>query len=150
MALFTDPAFMVFSGGVLTSQEAHSRFDRMVALAAELPFAKQPVIERSTGQIIGYSGVDRFVLEGRPCLEHGWRLVPEARGKGYATEAGQEVLRRAAEAFEGEIIVMIDPSNRPSRRVAEKLSYAFWKQSIVDGEPTDILRRWVGASPAGR
>ena len=57
MELFTDPSFMVFAG-VLSVAEAHRRFDHMLAIAAELPFAKQPVVERSTGRIVGYSGVD--------------------------------------------------------------------------------------------
>ena len=149
MELFTEPSFMVFAG-VLTPDEAHRRFDHMLTLAAELPFAKQPVVERATGKIVGYTGVDRFELEGESCLEWGWRLVPEARGKGYATEAGQVLLARAAEGFEGEIIVMLDPANAPSRRVADKLGYDFWKRSVVDGDDTDVLRRWFGPQPLSR
>jgi RimJ/RimL family protein N-acetyltransferase len=61
----------------------------MLARAGELTFAKQPVIERSSGQVVGYAGVDRFVFEGQSRLEFGYRLVPQARGKGYATEAGR-------------------------------------------------------------
>ena len=142
MELFTDPSFMVF-GGVLTDAEAHARFDHMLAVAAELPFAKQPVVERSTGVVVGYSGVDRFELEGEPCLEWGWRLVAEARGKGYATEAGQALLARAAEVFEGEIIVMVDPANAPSRRVADKLGFRYWKRTVIEGDPVDVLRRFL-------
>jgi RimJ/RimL family protein N-acetyltransferase len=137
--LFCDPSFMVFAG-VLTAAEAHRRFDRMLALATELPFAKQPVVERATGRVVGYSGVDRFALEGESCLEYGWRLEAEARGKGYATEAGQALLARAAEVFEGEIIAMIDPSNTPSRRVADKLGFRFWKRTLIEGDETDLFR----------
>jgi RimJ/RimL family protein N-acetyltransferase len=140
---------MVFSDGVLTTDEAHRRFDRMLALAAELPFAKQPVVERSTGLIVGYSGVDRFELDGTPCLEWGWRLLPEARGRGYATEAGLALLVRANEVFRGEVIAMIDPANVPSRKVAAKLGFGFWKQSVVGGYVTDILRLWIGEAASG-
>ena len=147
---FCDPSFMVFSDDVLSRAEAHHRFDRMLAMAAELPFAKQPVIERSTGRVVGYSGVDRFELEGTQCLEYGWRLVPGARGKGYATEAGRALLGRAAEVFRGEIIAMIDPSNTPSRNVADKLGFAYWKRTLVGGHPTDILRTWIGPAPVSR
>jgi RimJ/RimL family protein N-acetyltransferase len=148
--LFSDPSFMVFSGGTLSVAQAHRRFDHMLSFATEVPFAKQPVVERSTGAIVGYTGVDRFELEGVSCLEHGWRLVPEARGKGYATEAGRALLERAAEVFQGEVIVMLDPSNTPSRKVADKLGYAFWKRSVVDGDDTDVLRRWFGPQPLSR
>jgi RimJ/RimL family protein N-acetyltransferase len=81
--LFGDEEFMVFSGGALDFEAANRRFDRMLERARELPFAKQPVVERSTGTIIGYSGVDRFEFEGESRLEFGYRLVPEAWGQGY-------------------------------------------------------------------
>ena len=60
----------------------------------ELTFAKQPVIERATGTIVGYAGVNWFDFEGERRLEFGWRLVPEARGKGYATEAAGKCSRQ--------------------------------------------------------
>ncbi len=86
--LFGDDDFMVFSGGALEPEAAGARFDVMLRNAGEVPFAKQPIIERSTGQIIGYSGVAWFEFEGTRRLEYGWRLVPDSRGVGYATEAG--------------------------------------------------------------
>jgi RimJ/RimL family protein N-acetyltransferase len=135
---------MVFSDGALTTDGAHRRFDHMLALGAELPFAKQPIVERSTNRIVGYSGVDRFELDGVPVLEWGWRLEPGARGKGYATEAGRVLLARAAETHQGEIIAMVDPQNVPSRNVAEKLGFAFWRRTIVDGCETDVHRLVLG------
>src|SRR5438270_4179849 len=87
--LFCDDEFMVFSGGVLEAAAANARFDEMLERAHELPFAKQPVIERRTGRIVGYAGVNWFEFEGERRLEFGWRLVPEARGHGYATEASE-------------------------------------------------------------
>ncbi len=113
--LFCDEAFMVFSDGVLDPASAHLRFDEMLQRAQELPFAKQPVIERATGTVVGYSGVNYFAFEGEQRLEFGWRLVPEARGKGYATEAGRAVLALAGGSFQGEILAMIDPTNHASR-----------------------------------
>ena len=138
--LFCDEEFMVFSAGVLDLEGANRRFDGMLARAGELPFAKQPVIERSTGRIIGYSGVDRFEFEGRSRLEYGYRLVPEARGHGYATEAGRAVLAEAVETFEGEILAIIDPLNHPSQNVARKLGFAFWKEALEDGYPVNLYR----------
>lgn len=94
--LFSDKDFMVFSSGALSTAAAHDRFDEMLARGAELAFAKQPVIERSTGVIVGYAGVNWFDFEGRRRLEFGYRLVPEARGVGYATEASRAVVTKAA------------------------------------------------------
>ena len=142
--LFGDDAFMVFAGGALSKAEAHARFDRMLANAAELTFAKQPVIERSSGLIVGYAGVDRFDLAGEQWLEFGYRLVPDARGKGYGTEASRAVLAKAAMSFDGAILAIIDPVNEVSQRVATKLGFRFWKQTRVDDCLRNLYRLQVG------
>lgn len=131
--LFGDEEFMVFSGGVLDERAANQRFDRMLTRASELPFAKQPVIERSTGMIVGYAGVDTFEFEGESRLEFGWRLASDARGRGYATEAIRAVLEVARANYEGEILAMIDPRNVPSQNVARKVGFRFWKEAVVHG-----------------
>ncbi|HUW02228.1 MAG TPA: GNAT family N-acetyltransferase [Acidimicrobiales bacterium] len=138
--LFCDEAFMVFSGGVLDATAAHARFDQMLERATELAFAKQPVIERSTGTVVGYAGVDWFTFEGQRRLEFGWRLVPTARGKGYATEAVRVLLDHASETFRGEILAMVDPANVASGRVAAKAGFVFWKQAVVNGYLDDLYR----------
>jgi RimJ/RimL family protein N-acetyltransferase len=144
VALFGDDEFMVFSDGTLTDAGAHARFDRMLANAAELPFAKQPVIERSTGRVVGYAGVDRIDLEGREWLEFGYRLVPDARGKGYATEASLAVLARGAGSYRGEILAIIDPANEASQAVAGKLGFRYWKRAEVGGCIRDLYLLRIG------
>jgi RimJ/RimL family protein N-acetyltransferase len=147
--LFCDEDFMVFSLGVLTPDAANDRFDGMLARGAELSFAKQPVIERSTGVIVGYAGVNWFDFEGRRRLEFGYRLVPEARGRGYATEACRAVLAKADESYRGEILAIIDPTNQPSQNVAGKLGFTFWKQAMVAGYVDNLYRRVVDGTERG-
>jgi RimJ/RimL family protein N-acetyltransferase len=139
--LFCDPEFMVFSDGVHDHESAHARFDEMLRIAQEVPFAKQPVIERTTARILGYSGVAWFEFEGERRLEYGYRLVPDARGWGYATEAGRALLAIAEETFRGELLAMIDPTNEPSQRVITKLGFTFWKQDVVNGWLDNLYRR---------
>ena len=131
---------MVFSGGVHDPCSAQRRFDEMLQRAREIPFAKQPVIERATDTIIGYVGVNWFEFEGEPRLEFGWRLMLSARGQGYATEASQAVLALSQDNFQGEILAMIDPTNHPSANVARKLGFVFWKQALIDGFFDDLYR----------
>jgi RimJ/RimL family protein N-acetyltransferase len=139
--LFQDPEFMVFSDGVHDLASANRRFDEMLRAANELPFAKQPVVERASGRVVGYSGVAWFDFEGARRLEFGYRLVPEARGRGYATEAGLAVLGRAAETFHGELLAMIDPRNVASKAVITKLNFTFWRQVEINGYHDDLYRR---------
>src|SRR5215212_81948 len=139
--LFSDQAFMVFSEGVLSPHVAHARFDRMLTRCAEVPFAKQPIIERCSGMIVGYTGVGHVDLDGRRWLEWGYRLVPEARGKGYATEASRALLDVAARSYSGEILAIIDPANEASKRVSRKLGFEYWKQAPVESYSSDLYRR---------
>ena len=139
--LFCSPEFMVFSGGVHDLESAQARFDEMLRTASEVPFAKQPVIERATGTIVGYAGVAWFGFEGERRLEFGYRLVPDARGRGYATEAGRAVLDVATDTFRGELLAMIDPTNDASQGVIGKLGFTFWKQAEVDGYIDNLYRR---------
>lgn len=145
--LFTDEAFMVFSGGVHDVESANARFDRMLALAAVVPYGKQPVVEKTSGTIVGYSGVGAVVFEGVERLEWGWRFVAEARGRGYATEATVALLDVADAHDDGEMLCIIHVDNLPSRRVADKVGFRWWRRFIWPDDPTaptDLLVRSVG------
>lgn len=134
---------MAYSGGPLAADRAHARFDRMVARCLELSFAKQAIVERCSGVVIGYTGVDWIELDGRRWPEWGYRLVPAARGKGYATEASLALLDVAGHEHAGEILGIIHPGNRASQRVIRKLGFAYWKQAPVYGDRRNLYRRHV-------
>lgn len=132
--LFCDPRFMVFSDRVMTTGQAEQRFDHLVECCAQVPFAKQPIVARSTGLVLGYTGVDWIGLERRQWLEWGYRLIPEARGLGYATEASEALLRFAGGTYRGEILAITHTDNEASQRVCGKLGFRFWKRGPVNGE----------------
>lgn len=144
--LFCDDGFMVF-GGVLSTQDAETRFDRMLAVSAEVSFGKRPIVERSSGDVIGYTGVDRIDLDGRTWWEWGYRLVPGARGHGYATEASRALLVVAEAEFAGEILAIVDPSNKRSQNVAGKLGFGYWKQAVVEGSARNLYRLGLPRRP---
>jgi RimJ/RimL family protein N-acetyltransferase len=142
VALFQDAAFMEFSAGVHDVSSANARFDTMLEAAERVPFAKQPIIEQSSGEIVGYSGAAWCEFDDAARLEFGYRLVPAARGKGYATEAGRAVLAIADDSYREELLAMIDPQNRASQGVIRKLDFEFWKiGSIDDGYRVEVYRR---------
>jgi RimJ/RimL family protein N-acetyltransferase len=138
--LFCDEDFMVFYPRVLSEKEANDRFDHMLAVSATIPFGKQPVIELSSGDVVGYTGVDYFDFEGTTWLEWGYRLVRQRRGRGYATEASQALLAVARRVYAGELLAIIDPANLRSRKVCQKLGFTFWKQAPVDGDLRNLYR----------
>lgn len=139
--LFQDPGFMEFSWGVDDARSANGRFDEMLHTAADLPFAKQPIVERASDQVVGYTGAAWFEFEGQRRLEFGYRLVPEARGRGYATEAGVAVLGFATESFRGELLAIIAPRNAASKSVLGKLGFEFWRVAEVNDYRLELYRR---------
>lgn len=138
--LFRDEAFMAYSGGPLAADQAQARFDRMLARCMELSFAKQPIVERRSGIVVGYTGVDWIEVDGRRWLEWGYRLVPTARGKGYATEASLALLELARNDYAGDILGIIHPDNRASHSVIRKLGFGYWKRAPVQGDLRDLYR----------
>jgi RimJ/RimL family protein N-acetyltransferase len=130
--LFCDERFMVFSPGVLTQEQAHDKFDHMVAVCKTVPFGKQPVVELSSGLVVGYAGVDYIDFEGKTWLEWGYRLVPECRGLGYATEA---LLAKAHQTYAGELLAIIALENLASQNVCHKL-----------GSPSGSRQQWRATS----
>ncbi|TDP89965.1 GNAT family N-acetyltransferase [Labedaea rhizosphaerae] len=129
-----DPDFMVFYPVSYTEAQANAKFDHLLALCQEIPFGKQPVVERATGRVVGYTGADYLEVEGRTWLEWGYRLIPECRGLGYATEAGNALLAVARRTYEGELLAVIAPDNVASQKVIGKLGFTFWKQAPVLGD----------------
>jgi RimJ/RimL family protein N-acetyltransferase len=139
VALFTEADFMVYSAPApLTGGEAHARFDHMLAFARDVPFAKQAIIERSTQCTLGYAGADEFEFRGEKRLEFGYRLVPEGRGLGYATEASLALLDAAGRVWHGELLALIDPDNGASRNVLRKLGFALIENTPFEGGPTEF------------
>jgi RimJ/RimL family protein N-acetyltransferase len=144
VSLWTDEDFMVFAPGPKSEEAAQRRFDHMLEVREDVPFAKQPVIERASGVIVGYTGVDWFDYQGRLRLEFGWRLAPEYRGLGYATEAAQALLDQARRTFVGEIFVIIDLENLASQNVCRKLGFTPLGQASLYGGMKNLYRMAFG------
>ena len=142
--LFRNDAFMAFSSQALTEETANTRFDHMLAMSESIPFSKRPIVERTSGVVIGYTGVDYFTFEGEQRLEWGYRLVPESRGLGYATEASSALLAHAGQVFSGELLAIIDPANHSSQDVCSKLGFAFLKQAHVHGDVQNFYTLAIG------
>lgn len=118
--LLADAHACRFIGGSAGRAAAWRKFLQMPGAWAVQGFAMFSVIEKASGLWVGQTGPWR--PEGWPGNEVGWSFHPQAWGQGYATEAASAAIDWAfAELGWEDVIHCIDPENRPSQRVAERL-----------------------------
>jgi RimJ/RimL family protein N-acetyltransferase len=104
---------------------------------------------RGGSPFVGFVGLARpsFTAHFTPAVEVGWRLARTAWGRGYATEAARAAVDYGFDRLAlAEIVSFTTTTNRPSRRVMEKLGMShdpdddFDHPSLEEGHP---LRRHV-------
>lgn len=78
------------------------------------------LVDKASGALAGYAGT--FSPPNRPEPEIGYALFPAFRGRGFATEAVERVLSFVyGELGWSTAVSYINPENRPSIRVAERV-----------------------------
>ncbi len=110
-----------FSGRQLSREET-DRFvrERFNFAGADIGFST--LVERGSGEVIGFSGLSPCHALGRAELELGFVLAKAAWGKGYATEIGRAQVEFAFGHLRRSMLLgLADPANTPSIRVLLKL-----------------------------
>jgi RimJ/RimL family protein N-acetyltransferase len=112
-------------------------------------WAVEPLDGPLAGAMIGFVGVayPTFLPELGTRPELGWRLAREAWGNGYATEAA---LLARDDAFTRlalpELISIIHPDNKRSRRVATKAGMTIERQVFIETLERDVDVWQMGAA----
>jgi RimJ/RimL family protein N-acetyltransferase len=136
-----DPLVMRFlgEGKSLNRQEAWRHMAMLAGHWHLRGYGHWVVEEKSSGKYAGRVGF--FNPEGWPGFELGWTLGRDYWGQGYATEAAQKALQFAFTEMNREhIISLIDPENRASIKVAQRIgekvegkAEVFGKELLVYG-----------------
>jgi RimJ/RimL family protein N-acetyltransferase len=144
-----DPAVAEFLGPALDRAASDGLVDRIRAGWARHGFGLWAVERRGDGAFLGFTGlsVPAFDAPFMPAVEVGWRLMRDAWGHGYATEAGRAALTFGFRTARLEEIVSFTASvNRRSRAVMERLGMTNDPADDFDHprlSPGDPLRRHV-------
>ena len=129
-AYMADPDASRFIGGPQARSVAWRGFLQVAGAWLLQGFSMFSVVEKSTGRWIGRLGP--WMPEGWPGTEVGWGLIPEAQGKGYATEGSAAAIDWAFDTLgwtEG--IHAIDPENLSSQAVARRLGSTILRQTAM-------------------
>ncbi|MGN6662992.1 MAG: GNAT family N-acetyltransferase [Solirubrobacterales bacterium] len=105
---------------------------------AERGHGRLAIVGRESGEFLGRTGLKHWPQFEE--TEVGWALRPEARGRGYATEAARAVLRWGFERFDGLSLVtaMIQPANVASIAVAERLGMSPIRSDVLLGDAVTV------------
>ena len=87
--------------------------------------------ERSSGELVGYAGLNRDEVEDEPVVEVGWSIMPGRWGEGLATEAARAAIESGFEnAGVEQIVAFALLDNVRSRRVMEKLGMSYQRDFV--------------------
>lgn len=147
LPMWNDPIVTRFIGGrAYTAEEVWQRIQRYAGSWALLGHGFWVVEEKTSGKLIGEIGVMDARRDMDPPFgddrELGWALLPEAHGKGYASEALQATLAWEKQVFNAPCLVcMIDPDNAPSIKLALKFGFSERVRTTYKTVPTIQFER---------
>ncbi len=121
------------------TRDLHGRYAGMNG-AALSGFGWWLVFERGDGKLAGQVALKPLPdLPGE--IEIGWQLVPDQRGKGYASEAARRLIAHgfASKSLE-QIVAVIVPENTASLGVAARLGMAKSAEIMKAGLPHHLFR----------
>lgn len=94
-------------------------------------YGRMACIEKSTARLVGFSGLK--YLEDMDEADVGYRFLPDAWGKGYATETASAIMNAQPREFGlARVIGLVEPENRGSVRVLQKLGLAYEGRIAAD------------------
>jgi len=135
----------------LSLVESRHFWSKLEATFATHQFGYYAVEERVTGAFIGFIGLMPVTmpLDFAPCVEIGWRLLPNFWNQGYATEGAQRCLAYGKQELDlSEIYSFTATVNKPSERIMQKIGMQKLKTFLHPKLPTDhwlaphVLYRW--------
>ena len=136
VAMWSDPAITRFTiGDPSPPAQTWKRILTYRGHWSLLGFGYWAVEEKASGRYIGDIGFAEHKRDITPPIkgmpELGWALVSEAHGRGYATEALRAAVAWGDARFgDVDTVCIINPDNRASFRVAEKLGYKEIRRSV--------------------
>ena len=135
MDIFGDAEVMHFGDGVQTREWVNAWLRTCRENYRRYGFGLYTVVERSTGDVIGYCGLYYYDdVNGQVEIEIGYRLKRAAWGHGYATEAARAVRDFAFQTLHiRRLVALIDPDNVSSIRVAEKIGMRYESDVMLEG-----------------
>jgi RimJ/RimL family protein N-acetyltransferase len=129
-SLWIDPEVTRFIGGPRVYDEVYKNLIEDSLITPEPVYDLWPVVERSTNRIVGHCGIIDKEIDKVVEYDLTYVFFPSAWGKGYATEIAISLKDYAFRTLRlSRIIALIDPMNKASIHVANKVELYFEKET---------------------
>ncbi len=136
----SNPLTMEFFLDTLSIEESNLFLKRIKKEFLERSYGLYAVELKESGRFIGYTGFHYTEMQSHfaPCVEIGWRYLPEAWGHGYATEATKACLTYAKENLPfKEVYSFTSLLNKRSEKVMKRVGMTqlenFAHPAVPDG-----------------
>jgi len=138
----SDPRVMARIGGPRSAETTRAYLTDMLAQWDALGYGVYVVFDAATGAPIGRAGLRRREVGGAMEVDLGYSFLPEAWGRGYATEIAAALVEVGLEGARlPSVVAFAHTANAASRRVMEKLGFRHEKDFEFAGEPHVLYRR---------
>jgi RimJ/RimL family protein N-acetyltransferase len=148
IVLLGDPRVGATLGGVATPAVVDDQLARMAAHWERHGFGLYAWRDRTTGALVARGGPQRVHVGGGDEVEIGWTVAAERWSEGLATELGAASIAHAFGPLGlPDVVSFTLPDNVPSRRVMEKLGFAY-ERDIVHAALPHVLYRLASTDSA--
>lgn len=136
-----DPEVMATLGGVRSDELTDEILAQLTAHWSEHGFGYWMARAAAGDAFVGRGGLRQVVLGGLPEIEVGYALLPAYWGRGLASELAGECVRVGFEVLACiDLVAFTLPTNVRSRRVMERLGFAYERDVMWAGMPHVLYR----------
>ena len=141
LRLVCDPRVAATLGGVPTPARVAAEIEHLAEHFRRHGYGFWVWREKASGEVVARGGIENTHVGGRDEVEVGWAVMADRWGEGFATELGAESIRVAFEEHGLDDLVSFTlPHNHGSRRVMEKLGFAYERDVVHAGDPHVLYR----------
>jgi len=143
LEFFKDPSSFIHWAGQFDTPEIECQkwYDRQAERYQNDEGGMNALIAKSSGKLIGYSGLLVQKVDGLPELEVAYSLLPNYRNRGFALEAAMKCRDYAFEnTAVDSLISIISLPNTPSANIARKIGMQIEKQTWYKENQVNIFR----------
>ena len=126
-------------GSILSLKKTSYQISKWIEQYNKFKYSLLAVIKKNDGQLIGFCGLLNQSVDGVKKIELGYRLGKDYWNYGYAHEAAF-IMKNHAFRHLGirELISIIQPENKRSIKIAEKLGMDLLKKCYFNGQRVSI------------